>query len=196
MTEKFNLSDKKALNTINNYVDFVSDYHQNRYYQNGHDLRLIKNRYLVNTAVKLASKTICYHEIPANDINNLKKYAHVCFWMLRIEPISYITKESAKGLVNLNPLKQFGINIKNDVKEINLNNHQHCPVNAETSLMTYMTLALAHKVKQKEDIPKHFKSIIASKYYERILDSIRYHNYSSRSLAMMLESLFQDKIYV
>ena len=147
----------------------------------GTPIQIIKNRPLVNTAIDFANKSVDLHKImPADQVSDTKRYAHLCFWMIKLTPISYIPK-SLFSRLNYQPV----LKIDRD--------YVHFPVNTHISYLTFLSL-YATSTHGVSGVKQAIKRMYETDASIEVMKSLRFFNYSSRSLAMYLESLTQDKM--
>jgi hypothetical protein len=197
MAEGLDLLSGKAIDVVNRVLDDVLISNQRRLHDNGLALFLVKNRLLVNTALKLADRSVKFHDIPEEKISDIKKYAHVCFWMLRLQPISYTTdiaiSDSLKSKLPKVALTMFP-KISDSFILVDPAIRSHVPGNVEASFFTFLSLSSANRL-EGEAFDRFYKKFVSSSYCFQIINSLRFHNYSSRSMAMFLESLFQNSVF-
>lgn len=182
--KKFDLDSEKVLNLVNDYVSEIVSVLQFKVQQAGQsNLYLIKNTPLVNTAVDLASESIEYHGIPLPEVTNEKKCAHVCFWLLKLTPISYVNKYPTLGRVS--PPSKSPINIEAT--------HPHIPFNTHVSYLTFLSLYCYNNFPE-DRVTTKVNEIYKKKYSSEIIRSLRFHNHSARSMAMFLETLMMERL--
>ena len=180
----FDLSSKVARDTIKEIIsDLASETQLAIQETTGQRIFLVKNTPLINTAIDKAAETIDYHGIRADAISNEKKYAHVCFWLLKLSPISYVGN-----------IPVMGGRIVGTAQTINLTEaFPHIPVNTEIAYRLFVSLYCMNNFDASEVTGK-VKSMISAKYSTEVMRSLRFHNYSARSMAMFLETLMMDKL--
>jgi len=147
----------------------------------GKPVQIIKNRPLVQTAIELAAKSVDLHKVtPKDDVSDTKRYAHLCFWLIKLTPISYIPKSFMTKVTGGQLIK-----IPRD--------YYHFPVNTHIAYLTYLTLHVNSSFMRGEAKAAILR-MYATEQSNEVIRSLRFHNYSARSMAMFLESLTSEKL--
>lgn len=202
MENDFNLASDDAFKLVSLCLSDMTDAAAKSLGSTGSGVIFIKNEIIIKTALKLANITINYHDIkPPLRISNCKKFAHITYWLLKLYPISYIPVKdvtrigAAAGLVWAGAKKSGTSTIENkrlsDIEKSNL-------FKINELAATYMfTVLSANTHYNAGDSTKKIAAFLekdGSKQMVEITRSLKYHNYSARSMAMYLESLTYEKI--
>lgn len=185
---KFDLKSDIARNTVHSIVDRLAgtmQFHMQSI--TGKPVFLVKNTPVLNTALDLAFDSVGYHGIGDEVISNEKKFAHLCFWMLKLSPVGY----------TINSLNLLPGHVWASKKPISVPlEFGHISVNSLISYYTFCTLYCTNmsKTGDHSDIEKNCAKMIRNKHSEEVVRSISFHNYSARSMAMFLEALTMDRL--
>lgn len=149
----------------------------------GQAIFLVKNTPVINTAIDKASDSVRYHGIQQSNVSNEKKFAHLCFWMLKLCPISYTRRPNFFG-------GRFGGTEHSiDIPE----SFNHVPVNTHIAYKAFITFYCMNNSKDGE-AAQDIESIMKNGYSKEVIRSLRFHNYSARAMAMFLEALMMDRL--
>ena len=196
-----------AITVVNNIVSDSALDLQAGFNEDGLGLFVVKNTAIVNTSVRLASKTVKYHEISEQKINNCKKFAHICFWLVKLQPLSVVpTKDVYQiGLSNIKNMMKgnFPEVVQNkffqqleekvlDIPDKTPDGYSHL-INEQTSLNCFCTLVCRSEF--GDESPKKIAKFFNSKMAAETLKSLKFHNYSARTMAMYCESMLMEKIF-
>lgn len=189
---EFDLTLDETIRFIDHTVTNISKHIQLSYQKYGQSVFLIKNKPLMDAAIKNASQSVLLHGALPNEVDNVRKYAHLCFWMQKLHPITYITGSAflpiaARIVSIILPNERFY-----EVKGLS-DNVGHIPVSAEAAYYTFLMLYCIEEY-TGDDINKNFNQLINSAYTEEIISSFMNHNYSARSMSMFLETLMMDRL--
>lgn len=173
-------SKKSVVNTL---IELARSYQASAREISGKSITVVANLALVDKAIGLAAESATYHEGKSYTVGVEKQFAYICYWMIKLAPISFIDF----GVLNLK-----GIFSPNEVKFVT-SAFPDLAVNVELSYYLFVMLFCEHR-ESTSVASKRFERIIKSKYSEEVIHSLRFHNYSARSMAMYLESLVMDKL--
>ena len=190
--QKFDLDGEDALSHINEVFTSAARQLQRTYRDNGKNIVIVKNTVSLNTAIKLAAKTVQYHGIPPENISNCKKFAHVCFWIVKLHPASFVRASDVVALAkavaaDYFPLTEDIIDLRGDDIEADQK------LNHILALYSFATLA-CDNFYEKQEAEAKVSRFMGDNVATEVLRSIQFHNYSARTMAMYLESLITDKI--
>jgi hypothetical protein len=182
--ELFDLGSEDARKYVNTVISrLVSQTQVEIQKGTGKAIFLVKNTPLINTAIEKAEDSVRYHGIRNEQISNEKKFAHICFWMLKLCPISYTFRPDF--LAGRLWSTEHDVEIPFDFP--------HVPVNTHISYKMFVTLYCNNSF-EIGNSAKPIEKIVKHKHSSEVLRSLRFHNYSARSMAMYLETLMMEKL--
>lgn len=193
MSEKFDLSADEAKAAINKHVSDAAQQLQKSYRNNGKNIVIVKNTAVINTAIELASQTVKYHGIPDKKISNCKRFAHVCFWLIKLHPVAFVRTKDLAVIINA-LISKYAV-LKDRVIDISSDDDGSADLrlNQLVALYTFATL-VCDNFYDKSEAEKRVSDFMESGAATEVIRSMQYHNYSARTMAMYLESLIQDKL--
>ncbi|WP_166417451.1 hypothetical protein [Cochlodiniinecator piscidefendens] len=193
-TVNFDLGAQNSIDLINTRVSDIAKQQQKAFRDAGRGIVVIKNTKTLNTAIDLANTSVMYHGIAAKDVSNCKKFAHLCFWMLKLHPISFV-RSSDVAKIALSVFKQAFPADANlvEIPEDALGGIQTHSLNQTAALVAFATL-VCDNFYDKQTAEQKVEKFMSSNLFNEVLRSMQFHNYSARTMAMYLESFVQERL--
>ena len=189
---KFDLSDEATKILVNKLIsDIVCQMQLSLQEETSKSVFLVANQYIINTAVDMASQSVKLHGIESDKISNEKTFAHLCFWLIKLNPVSYVTSLPFKTILQAlaSKFKEFDDVIAVEEED----DFDHIPVNTEMAYRLYINLYCLNHYDPEDALVKIDKMYNA-KHSEEVKRSLRFHNYSARAMAMFLETLMMETL--
>lgn len=172
----------------------------------GFSVIFLKNRRITNTAIELASKTVDYHGIRAPKVtSNAKIFAHACFWLVKLYPWSFIETKDVLGLAKTafnnyadvifsEPAKGIlGVGESEPhVELVEFDDRTVFRINEFCALYMFASLIAYDKYEDPNLASEKIEKFLISKKFVEVCKSLKFHNYSARSMAMYLEALAEE----
>jgi hypothetical protein len=162
-------------------------------------VRLVINRALVNESISCAQSSIKFYDMSGP--NHYKELGHVMFWLAKLKPIRVV---SIRLLAS--EIIRFGFSLTDRlmgtaVYEESERGAVQFPVNEYVAFLSMTTLLRSCQERGMEPLSEALKSdyhnLISESdknrenMQEDIVRSLRYYSYSSRVLAVTIESLMR-----
>ena len=179
-------------------------------YRAEHNVSIRINWLVLAEAYFSARKTLSFLGMEVDELSKYNIVGHVSFWLLKLKPVSIITRRDTIGF-----LKRFGESVSefiiggqsaidaysdqiDDGEEIYLSCHvnEHFAFDFLLDQMIVGYNAEAEKNKSKsEEILRQGKIMLTKVKVNkpRLIKSFRKHNYSARAMAMMIENIFRTE---
>lgn len=205
---------KKNYDKMKDYIKKIcDDLNRDKY---NHPIRI--DDFILNECFLAAENSVKFYNIREGNISHYKEVSHISFWISKLKPIRienpYNLIQELKSLLK-NLLKHISglqvINIKGNPKCDKIAKALEFPINEYVSYYLGTDYIRACQLGYLDQLEKENKiGTIGKKSYQKeieraqekitlmqdtIIHSIRYHNYSARGFALMIETLTRiDKI--
>lgn len=148
-----------------------------------------------------AKTSIGFYNIENEEVSHYKEIAHVAYWISRFKPIRI-----TNPFHFLESLKEIGVDISKQfdflkVSEETINHGLELPINEYVAFFLATDYIRMCQLSEIEEQPQTSQEGLRKRVDEinqkigvmknSIISSMRYHNYSTRGFAFMLESLMR-----